>query len=654
MRQKKLQQLLCVCILASFTITSFSQTADSTKYDHQDLFGPITWPVTSGNTRSASGQPGEHYWQNRADYQIHAKLSEAQDDTTIAGDVTITYTNNSPDNLEYLWLQLDQNLFKPDSRGAATTPVTGDRFDVKGFSRGGYHIASVSVTYKGQSYVVDPVITDARMQVRLRAPMAGKGDKIQVKVNYSFSIPMYGADRMGRQKFKEGYVYELAEWYPRMCVYDDVEGWNTLPYMGLGEFYCEYGDFDYYITAPADMTVAGSGDLQNGAQVLNATQQSRLAHARTSDTTEMIIKPEEVTLAATHPFKGTLTWHFKMLNSRDVAWAASKAFIWDAARVNFPSGRKGIAMSVYPAESAGKDSWGRSTEYLKNSMEIYSKAYYEYPWNSAVSASGVALGMEYPGIIFCLNNLKKKNLWGDITHEIGHNWFPMIVGSNERKYMWMDEGFNTFINSYATNQFNHGEYRDTSKQAQRVLNGYKNSKDPLMTPPEAIGLGDFGQYYSKTALGLEMLRNDVLGPDRFDFAFHEYIKHWALKHPLPYDFFRAMNDAAGEDLNWFFKPWFFTTWKLDQAVQSIKYVKGDSTLGTLITIVNKEKMAMPVDIKITQENGKTETIHLPVNIWQRSGTWTFKYPSTSAISMVQLDPDKELPDIDLKNNVWRK
>jgi len=209
-----------------------------------------------------------------------------------------------------------------------------------------------------------------------------------------------------------------------MCVYDDVEGWNTLPYMGLGEFYCEYGDFDYYVTAPANMTVVGSGDLQNGAQVLSPTQQSRLAEARKSDKTVVIIKPEEVGQNANAT--GTKTWHFKMENSRDVSWAASKAFIWDAARVNFPSGRKGIAMSTYPVESSGNDSWGRSTEYLKNSMEIYSKKYYEYPWNSAVSVSGVALGMEYPGIIFCLSNLKNGQLWGDVTHEIGHNWFPAL------------------------------------------------------------------------------------------------------------------------------------------------------------------------------------------------------------------------------------
>jgi len=644
-------------LLAAVNTASAQTTTDSIKYDHNEVFGPIVWPTTGGDTRSASGQPGKSYWQNRADYQIRATLDEGAQDTTITGDVNITYTNNSPDNLDYLWLQLDQNLFKPDSRGAATTPIGGDRFDVKGFNRGGYHIESVSVTYKGQTYKVDPVITDARMQVRLNTPMAGKGEKIQIKVNYNFSIPFYGADRMGRKKFKQGWVYELAQWYPRMCVYDDVEGWNTLPYMGLGEFYCDYGDYDYYITAPANMTVAGSGDLQNPAQVLTETEQKRLADARNSDKTVMIINPDEVGQPTAHVSKSTSTWHFKMQNTRDVSWAASPAFIWDAARVNLPSGRQAIAMSTYPIESAGNDSWGRSTEYLKYSIEIYSAKYFEYPWNSATSVSGVALGMEYPGIIFCLSNLKNGQLWGDITHEIGHNWFPMIVGSNERKYMWMDEGFNTFINEYSTEKFNNGEYFNSksrpANQIGRMMGATKAPQmltDPLMIAPEAQN--SYGQYYVKTSMGLDILRNVVLGPDRFDYAFNEYIKHWAFKHPLPYDFFRAMNDASGEDLNWFFQPWFFTTWKLDQAVQGVKYVKDDVANGALITLVNKEKLAMPVDLKVTQANGKSEVIHLPVNIWQRAGTWTFIYPSTSAITNLEIDPDHQLPDVDRKNNVW--
>ena len=622
-------------------------------YDQHEIFSPYFFRTDGNVYRSASGAPGPKYWQNRADYLIRATLNEQ--DTTVSGEVSIFYTNNSPDKLDFLWLQLDQNLFRPDSRGAATTPVSGDRFDVKGFSKGGYHIESVDVTYEGKTYTVTPVISDARMQVRLQTPVKADGDKITVKVKYNFAIPLYGADRMGRLATKNGVVYELAQWYPRMCVYDDINSWNTLPYMGLGEFYCEYGNFDYYLTAPADMLVVASGDLQNPSEVLTSKEAGRLEQARKSDATVMIVGQDEVGQASTRPkTTGNLTWHYKMENTRDVSWAASKAFIWDAAKVNLPSGRPAIAMSAYPVEAAGNDRYGRSTEYLKRSIELYSSKYFEYPWNSAVSVAGVALGMEYPGIIFCQSNLRNGQLWGDVTHEIGHNWFPMIVGSNERRFMWMDEGFNTFINEYSTEEFNNGEYVNHRAKPEFTFRGFQNDKDPLMTAPEAINLNGYGAYYFKTAAGLNILRNIVLDTNRFDYAFNLYIKRWAFKHPQPDDFFRTMNSATGEDLNWFWKEWFFTNDQLDQAVTGVKYVTGDSSKGALITIENLGKMAMPVIIKVTEEGGNPQVIRLPVDIWARGGTWTFKYPSTGRIASVELDPDHVLPDANRENNTWKQ
>ncbi len=257
--------------------------------------------------------------------------------------------------------------------------------------------------------------------------------------------------------------------------------------MGLGEFYCDYGNFDYYITAPAAMTVVASGDLQNPAEVLTPKEVARLEHARTSDATVMIVDSNEVNQSGTRPkTNGPLTWHFKMNNTRDVAWAASTAFIWDAARVSFPSGRKGIAMSAYPIENAARNQYGRSTEYLKRSIELYSDQYFEYPWNSAVSVAGVALGMEYPGIVFCQSGLKNGQLFNDITHEIGHNWFPMIVGSNERRFMWMDEGLNTFINEYTTEHFSNGEYQRDYSYPNFMYSTFEYEKSPLMTPPEGM------------------------------------------------------------------------------------------------------------------------------------------------------------------------
>jgi hypothetical protein len=386
---------------------------------------------------------------------------------------------------------------------------------------------------------------------------------------------------------------------------------------------------------------------------LTAREIERLARARRSDTAVMIVKPEEVGQSSSRPkTTGTLTWHFKMENTRDVSWAASKAFIWDAARVNLPSGRPAIAQSAYPIESAGHDRYGRSTEYLKRSIEIYSRLYFEYPWNAAVSVAGVALGMEYPGIIFCKSDLTKGNLWGDITHEIGHNWFPMLVGSNERRFMWQDEGLNTFINQFSTRDFNNGEYfrKPNPEFMYRI---FSKEKDPLMTPPEAMSLNGYGAYYYKTAAGLNLLRDVIVDSNRFDLAFREYIRRWAFKHPQPDDFFRTMNSVMGENLEWFWKEWFFTTDKLDQAVNSVKYVDGDSTKGALITIDNLDKMAMPVTLKISDASGSSQIVKLPVDIWERGGSWTFKYSSTSKLTSVELDPDHLLPDENRANNVWK-
>jgi len=643
----------CILLLAGIILCQNTFAQDSASvYNKNEVFDPLFLNQQGTEFRSASGEPGPKYWQNSVNYIIHASLDEK--DTTLKGDVMINYTNNSPDVLNYLWLQLDQNLFNPDSRGASTTLVSGDRFDVKGYTKGGYHIESVSVIYKGKTYQITPVITDTRMQLRLPFTVKPHGDKIDIKVNYFFSIPQYGADRMGRLYTKNGVIYQLAQWYPRMCVYDEIKGWNTLPYMGLGEFYCDYGNFDYYVTVPADMIVVGSGDLQNPEQVLTATEIKRLNEARKSDSTVSIINENEIGAASTRlSQKGMMTWHFKMHNSRDVSWAASKAFIWDAARINFPSGRKGISMAVYPEESKGYDAYGRATQYLKQSVEFYSKTYFEYPWNSAVVVAGVALGMEYPGIVFCSYRIRKANLWHDVTHEIGHNWFPMVVGTNERRYMWMDEGMNTFINGYASNSFNHGEYGDTTNRSiLGMARTLTRSGDPLMTPPESMSLRDYGQYYFKTATALNILRNSVIGPNRFDYAFKTYINRWAYKHPQPIDFFRTMNDAAGDNLNWFWKEWFYETWKLDQSVKSVKYVNEQPADGALITIENLQQMALPVIIKVTEENGNSREIKLPVEVWQRGGVWTFKYNSTTPLTSVVLDPNEELPDINRKNNTW--
>lgn len=631
---------------------------DSLPYNPHDLFAQTFNPPAGNAFRSAKGVPGPLYWQNSASYLVHGNLNEK--DSSITGDVTIEYTNNSPDQLDYLWLQLDQNIFASSSKSVAATPYPGDYFFVRGNHNRGYHLSTVSVTYKEKTYTVHPIITDTRMQVRLQQPMLAKGDKITLKVNFSFKIPENGAGRFGLQGTQNGVVYQIAQWYPRMCVYDDIDGWNILPYLGFGEFYCDYGDYEYYITAPSEMIIYGSGDLQNAAEVLTATEIRRLAQAATSDKTVTIIGADEAGKPSTRPVtKGNLTWHFSMKNTRDIAWAAAKALIWDAAKIDLPSGRKAIAMSAYPVESMGDTAWTRSTEYLKASIEIYSNEFFEYPWNTAVSSAGLTGGMEYPGMIF--NNYKetKARLWFLITHEIGHNWFPMIVGSNERKYMWQDEGLNTYINYYATDLFNKGEYVndpaffDKDFFASRDYNQFMQYRDPLMVVSDAMDPGEHYQFYGKTAYGLNVLRTVVVGKERFDFAFRKYTEAWAFKHPTPYDLFHCINNACGEDLNWFWKEWFFTTWKLDQAITNIKYTDDEPSKGAVVTIENRGKMIMPAILKITQDNGKSEQFQLPVEIWQRGGKWTFHYPSTGKITSLVLDPDHLLPDINRTNNEWK-
>lgn len=649
--------LLMTCINVGFL---FSQNLanESSHYNPRD-FNLSSFNPPAGNAyRSANGTPGPMYWQNSSDYVIHATLSEK--DTTVFGDVTITYTNNSPDQLEYLWLQLDQNIFNPNSRAVAATRYPGDYFGVLGNPNGGYQIMSVTINQGENSYAVQPIIADTRMQIRLNKAMQPKGDQISIKINFSFVIPIDGAARFGRQDTKNGVIYQIAQWYPRMCVYDDVEGWNTLPYLGFGEFYCDYGNYDYYITAPAEMIVYGSGDLQNASEVLTPEEIRRLELASNSNKTVTIIGASEIGKPEMRPIsKGNLTWHFKMNNTRDVAFAASKGLIWDAAKINLPSGRKALAMSCYPIESAGDTAWSRSTEYLKASIEIYSENFFEYPWNNAVSSAGITEGMEYPGIIF--NNYKetKASLWFLISHEIGHNWYPMIVGSNERRYMWQDEGLNTYINFIANDIFNNGEYQTDPSYfekdffASRDYTQFMHYKDPLMTVSDAMDEEQHWQFYGKTAYGLNLLRTVIVGKERFDYAFRKYTEAWAFKHPTPYDFFHCINNATGEDLNWFWKEWFYTTWKLDQAVASVSYIANDPAKGSLITIENIGQMIMPVIIKIMQTNGQTETIQLPVEIWARGSNWTFEYASISKIDKVIIDPENQFPDLERKNNEWK-
>lgn len=646
-----MKKIVMVTFMWMFTETVvFSQSDSISNYDPHQAFAPFFYPSNGNEFRSAGGQPGPAYWQNRADYKIAVSL-----DTTVkkvTGSVIIKYKNNSPDALKFLWLYLDQNIYRKDSRAQATSPVTGGRFTARTFTRGD-ELNSVDIVMNGKTTKAKYTISDTRMQVWLPQPLAAKTGTVELKINYAFSVPEYGTDRMGRLNTKNGWIYEIAQWFPRMCVYDDVEGWNTLPYLGAGEFYLEYGNIDYTITAPANLIVVGSGALQNPDECLTSTIRNRLEQAKNSDKTVTILSADELNSNSYYPKKSSLTWHFVCNNTRDVAWAASKAFIWDAARINLSGGKKALAQSVYPIESAKPDAWNRSTEFVKGAIELYSKDWYEFTYPVATNVAGIVGGMEYPGIVFCSSSSSGGDLWDVTNHEFGHNWFPMIVGSNERKYAWMDEGFNTFINGVDTKQFNNGEFyavNDLYKMAPYI---FKENADPIMTIADVIQPDFLGfAAYDKPSIGLNILRKHILGQERFDSAFRIYIDRWAFKHPLPWDFFRTMENVSGEDLSYFWRGWFMTNSKLDQGVTGIKYVDNDPSKGSLITIVNNEQMVLPVPIKIEQENGQTDSIQLPVEIWQRGGEWTFSFPSTSAIKTVTIDPDHDYPDINPSNNTF--
>ena len=625
-------------------------------YDPQELFAPNFYTKNGNEFRSANGAPGAKYWQNRADYTLRAAIDTNQN--ILEGHEVIHYTNNSPDALSSLWLQMDQNIYRKDARSNFySSRGSNDHTE-------GYQLKSVMITVNGKLEKANYIITDSRMQIRLDKPLLSK-TKLDIQIIYKYEIPGLFGGRTDFFSTKNGKIFEIAQWYPRMCVYDDLQGWNTLPFLGSGEFYCEFGDFDYKVTVPDGMIVAGSGELQNEKEVLTPQQISRLTEARKSDKTIMIRSANEIVNLKSGKGKTEMkTWHFKMLNTRDVAFGASAAYIWDAARINLPGGKKALAMSVYPVESAGENAWDRSTEYLKKSIEYFSKKWTPYPYPVAVNEAGRAGGMEYPGILFDGMYSKGSSLYWVTAHEIGHNWFPMVVGSNERKSAWMDEGFNTFIDVYAADDFNNGEYapkRDgeyapkKGNPADEIIPLLKDSAAPSMLI-RADAVTEKYRHplsYFKPALGLVLLREQILGADRFDYAFKKYIERWSYKHPSADDFFRTMENEGGEDLAWYWRGWFVNNWQLDMAVKSVKYSNDDPAKGVDITIVNLQKMAMPCNVEITWADGTVQEMNLPVETWLQSAEHKIHLPSTQKVKSVVIDPKNVLPDSDRENNVWK-
>ena len=623
------------------------QTSTSGEPEHNlEAFAPLDLP-TPNVYRAADGRPGEAYWQQRADYFIEVAL----DPTThrITGTETITYTNNSPLPLEAVWLQLDQNLFNSDSRGAALQG--GDSRWRGAFADGGYDITRVEIVQENDRQEAVYFVDDTRMRITLEEPVPPGGGTVDVEVDFAFTVPAYGADRMGRLDVAQGTVYEIAQWYPRLYVYDDVNGWNPLPYLGQGEFYLEFGDFDLEITVPRDFVVAATGELLNPDEVLTSDQQERLARARESQVPINIIFPDEVGREATRPSgEEELTWKYRAENVRDVAWAASQAFIWDAAGYETT-----LVQSFYPQEGLGDQQdpgWEEATAYGRHAIQHYSEMWLPYPYPVAISIGGIVGGMEYPMIQFSSVQARGQSLFGVVDHELGHNWFPMIVGSDERRHAWMDEGFNTFINYYSNLDF----YGERAERTERVASSQVAGRmqepladQPIGTYPDLIrqeGLGFLA--YRKPAAGLILLREQILGPERFDLAFRTYVERWAYKHPQPADFFRTIENVSGEDLDWFWRGWFFSTDVLDQAIASVERTED----GNRITLENRGGLVMPTTLAIRYANGTTENRRIPAETWTTSDTHVVTVPGPLALTEVRLDPEGVLPDVNRRNDRW--
>ncbi len=665
-------------------VTTPTDTAAST-YDPKVTFAPLVLPEPENEYRSGSGAPGPQYWQNEADYVMHASLDAEK--KVITNDEVITYTNNSPDTLTSLWIHIEQNEYRKDSRAhnLGSEPGELERLRRAFAGRPGGAARAAALRGSAENYTdgfefelvelqagavgatpatkVDYIVSDTRMQIHLPTPLKPH-TAMRIHIKYHYTVPGTWGGRTSWGTTKSGAdIYDIAQWYPRMCVYDDLRGWDTLPYLG-SEFYLEYGHFDYYITVPASYIVAGTGELVNGTQVLTAMEIARIAEAHHSDKTVYIRTLAEVEEALAHPPPaGTKTWHYHMDHTRDVVWSASPGFIWDAARINLPSGKPALAESVYPPESVGPDRWDRSTEITKFAIEYFSKRWYEFPWPVAFSIGGFSSGMEYPGAVFDGVNSRMPGFFGLTVHEFGHSWFPMIVGSNERRNAFMDEGFNTFIDIAVSDVFENGKYGPKRDGEYSAGGEPPDTILKVLDDPEAPVLLSHADAYSRTlthpvsyfkgAYGNTLLRDQILGPQRFDEAFRTYIRRWAFKHPSPSDFFRTIESEGGEDLSYFWRGWYMHNWTLDLSVDAASYVDDDAKKGLTVTVSNRRPLVLPATLEVTYTNGSKERMRIPAEAWLSKGTANFTFHGDMTAVSATVDPDHVLPDDDRANNTFK-
>jgi hypothetical protein len=566
----------------------FAQEGGINENDFRQLKQELATPNVY---RTASGAPGHEYYQQKADYQISVILDDEKQ--TLKGEETITYKNNSPDVLTYLWVQLDQNMRAKDSetKAIATNSINNGRMDAKNLKKlhndfdGGFKLDYV----KDASGADLPYVVNKTM-MRVDLPKAlkpGASYSFRIKWWYNINNRIKIGGRSGFEHFEEGdnLVYTIAQFFPRMAVYNDVEGWQNKQFLGRGEFTLPFGDYKVNITAPADHIIGSTGTLQNASSVLTKEQQARLKTAKTASEPVLIVTQEEAEAAEKQKATKTKTWIFHATNVRDFAFASSRKFIWDAIGVKLDDGSTTMAMSFYPKE--GNPLWGQySTRVVAHTVKSYSKHTFDYPYPVAISVHSKWNGMEYPMICFnygrpepdgTYSERTKNGMIGVIIHEVGHNFFPMIINSDERQWTWMDEGLNSFVQSMAESEWD-SEFptrRGPPAKIVDYMKGDKGNISPIMTNSESIF--QFGNNaYGKPATALVILRETILGRELFDYAFTEYCNRWMFKHPTPADFFRTMEDASGTDLDWFWRGWFYGTEHVDLSIDNMIWFRLDT------------------------------------------------------------------------------
>lgn len=741
------QCLTCLALFAVIACPGFASAQDNLlkSVRKEDKFRQLEEILPTPNeARTASGAPGQGYWQQRADHDISVELDDEKQ--KIIGSETIRYTNNSPDTLTYLWLQLDPNLFRPDS-DAVTTQTT--QSDIKGLSlgqlkntlirqafNGGVNITSVR---DAKDKKLKHTIVKTMMRVDLPKPLkTGESFAFKVDWNYLINNSRVVGGRTGYEYFKEddNYLYEIAQWFPRMASYTDVNGWQHKQYLGRGEFTLEFGDYTVRITVPADHVVAATGVLQNPKEVLTKTQQERLAKSKTAKTPMYIVTPDEAKAAVKKKSKEKKTWVFAAKNVRDFAFATSRRFIWDAQGHNV-NGNDVMAMSFYPNE--GEPLWSKySTHAIIHTLNVYSRYTFDYPYPVAISVNGPVGGMEYPMICFngprpnkdgSYSKRTKYALISVIIHEVGHNYFPMIVNSDERQWTWMDEGLNTFM-QFLTEQEWEENYPSRRGEPKDIVTYMRSTnRVPIMTNSES--LLQFGpNAYSKPATALNILRETILGRELFDYSFKEYARRWKFKRPQPADFFRTMEDASGVDLDWFWRGWFYSTDRVDISIESVRVLNVDTKNPDIEKSLAREQankepvtksqernkgiktrldefpelkdkyndedefavteaerkqfkkfleglskeereilkakrnfyvmdfkniggIVMPIILKLEFEDGTSEIVRIPVEVWRYNSEEVSKMIITEKkIQSVTVDPNLETADTELENNYF--